>query len=91
VSVAAKGTEVVVRNAGRRGVYLAKSMIEKFGKAAENAEKDKQHGAVLSALIAPAKLAGLWFDRTEVQNTNYAISDKPVTDPEWAAKHVTEN
>jgi hypothetical protein len=69
------------------------SMIEKFGKAAENAEKDKQHGAVVSALIAQAKLAGLWVDRTEAQNTNtnYAISDKPVTDPEWAAKHVTEN
>ena len=39
-------------------------MIERLERAAANATADKQHGAVVSALTAQAKLAGLWIDRT---------------------------
>jgi hypothetical protein len=36
-----------------------------LGQAAKDAKADKQHGAVFSALVAQAKLAVLWVDRTE--------------------------
>jgi phage terminase small subunit len=63
-------------------------MIERLERAAANATADKQHGAVVSALTAQAKLAGLWVDRAENINGNYAISDKPLTEQEWVEKHV---
>ena len=63
-------------------------MIERLERAAANATADKQHGAVVSALTAQAKLAGLWVDRAENLNGNYAISDKPLSEQEWVEKHV---
>jgi hypothetical protein len=63
-------------------------MIERLERAAANATADKQHGAVVSALTAQAKLAGLWVDRAENINGNYAISDKPLSEQEWVEKHV---
>jgi hypothetical protein len=63
------------------------SMIEDFAKDALDAKADKQHGA---ALTAKAKLAGLWVDRAENLNGNYAISDKPLTDEEWAERFVKD-
>ena len=41
-----------------------------------------------TGLTAIAKLAGLWVDRAENINGNYAISDKPLTEQEWVEKHV---
>ena len=64
------------------------TMIERFAEAAKDAKNDKQHGAVVSALTAVAKLAGLWVDRSENLNGNYAISDKPLSEQEWAERHV---
>jgi phage terminase small subunit len=66
------------------------SMIKEFANAAKDAKTDKQHGAVVSALTAVAKLAGLWVDRAENLNGNYAISDKPLTDEEWAERFVKD-
>jgi hypothetical protein len=43
---------------------------------------------VMTALTAKAKLAGLWVDRAENLNGNYAISDKPLSEQEWVEKHV---
>ena len=42
----------------------------------------------VTALTAKAKLAGLWVDRAENLNGNYAISDKPLSEQEWVEKHV---
>jgi hypothetical protein len=64
------------------------SMIKEFANAAKDAKTDKQHGAVVSALTAVAKLAGLWVDRSENLNGNYAISDKPLSEQEWVEKYV---
>ena len=66
-------------------------MIERLERAAANATADKQHGAVVSALTAQGKLAGLWVDRAENINGHYGISDKPLSEREWedpyASKH----
>jgi hypothetical protein len=53
----------------------------------------EQHSAAVQALIAQAKFACFWVERTEAQKTNmnYAIGDKPMTDEEWAAAFVTKN
>ena len=63
-------------------------MIEDFAQDAKDAKADKQHGAAVSARTAIAKLAGLWVDRAENINGNYAISDKPLSEQEWVEKHV---
>ena len=42
----------------------------------------------MTGLTAIAKLAGLWVDRSENLNGNYAISDKPLSEQEWVEKHV---
>ncbi|MFZ1093794.1 MAG: hypothetical protein WAN75_32055, partial [Xanthobacteraceae bacterium] len=64
------------------------SMIADFAQDAKDAKADKQHGAAVSARTAIAKLAGLWVDQTANINGNYAISDKPLTEQEWAERHV---
>ena len=42
----------------------------------------------MTGLTAIAKLAGLWVDRAENINGNYAISDKTLSEQEWVKKHV---
>jgi hypothetical protein len=80
-------------NAAEKAEVTLAGLIQKFGKIQEAASADKQHSAAVQALIAQAKLAGFWVDRTEAQNTNmnYAISEQPMSDDEWAAKRVTQN
>src|ERR1700723_3637168 len=52
-----------------------------------------QYSAAIAALIAKAKLAGRWIERSEQKNSNvnYVMSDQPMTDEEWAADRVTEH
>jgi phage terminase small subunit len=47
--------------------------------------------AAVSATLGKAKVLGLIVDKAENVNTNYNISDEPLTDAEWAAEHVTEH
>ena len=49
---------------------------------------DVYFSPAMTGLTAIAKLAGLWVDRAENLNGNYAISDKPLTEQEWVEKHV---
>ena len=69
------------------------SLIEEAADIQKRAAKAGQHSAAIAALIAKAKLAGRWMDRTEQKNTNvnYVVSDKPMTEEEWAAQCVTEH
>jgi hypothetical protein len=69
------------------------SLISEAANIQQLATEAGQHSAAIAALIAKAKLAGRWVDRTEQRNTNvnYAISDEPATKEEWIAEHVTEH
>ena len=69
------------------------SLIEEAADIQERATNAGQYSAAIAALIAKAKLAGRWIDRTEQRNTNvvYAVSDKPMTEEEWIAERVTEH
>jgi hypothetical protein len=44
----------------------------------------------MTGLTAIAKLAGLWVDRAENINGNYAISDQPLSEQEWAERYVKD-
>jgi hypothetical protein len=66
-------------------------MITEFANAAKDAKADKQHGPVVSALTAIAKLAGLWVDRAENINGHYGISDKPLSEREWEDQYVRKH
>jgi hypothetical protein len=48
--------------------------------------------AAIAALTAKAKLAGLWVEKTESENTNlnYAISDQLPTEEQWEAERVKQ-
>ena len=69
------------------------SLIKEAADIQKRATKAGQHSAAIAALIAKAKLAGRWVDRAEQRNTNvqYIVSDKPMTEEEWAARFVTEH
>jgi hypothetical protein len=69
------------------------SLIKEAADIQKRATKAGQHSVAIAALIAKAKLAGRWVDRTEQRNTNvkYVVSDQPMTEEEWAAERVTEH
>jgi hypothetical protein len=69
------------------------SLIKEAANIQQLATKAGQLSAAIAALIAKAKLAGRWVDRTEQRNTNvnYAISDQPASKEEWIAEHVSEH
>jgi hypothetical protein len=66
-------------------------MITEFANVAKDAKADKQHGPVVSALTAIAKLAGLWVDRAENINGHYGISDKPLSERKWEDQYVRKH
>ena len=86
-SIAARLKELQSEAAAKHQITV-ESMIEDFAQDAKDAKADKQHGAAVSARTAIAKLAGLWVDRAENINGNYAISDTPLSEQEWVEKHV---
>jgi hypothetical protein len=69
------------------------SLIKEAAHIQELATKAGQHSAAIAALIAKAKLVGRWVERAEQRNTNtnYVVSDRPMTEEEWAAECVTEH
>jgi hypothetical protein len=40
---------------------------------------------------AEGELAGLWVDRAENINGNYAISDKPLSEQEWEDQYARKH
>jgi phage terminase small subunit len=88
--VSRRVAEILDRGAVRAEITL-KGLIEEAAEIQRGALAAGQHAAAVSALTAKAKLAGLWVERTQGENTNvnYAIGDEPPTEAEWKQKHVT--
>jgi hypothetical protein len=82
-----------------QGAAAAETQITIEGLISEAADIQKratqagQHSAAIAALIAKAKLAGRWVERSEQKNSNvnYEIAERPMTEEEWAAERVTEH
>ena len=85
--VMARVSELQAKVAEKHEITI-ESMIREFAEAAAGAKEEKQYGPVMTALTARAKLAGLWVERAENLNGNYAISDKPLNEHECVEKHA---
>lgn len=93
VNVIARVAELQDRGAQRAEVTL-ESLIKEAGEIQTAAQADKQYSAATAALTAKAKLAGLWVDRSETENTNtnYVVSSDPVDNvEEWEAEHAPKH
>jgi hypothetical protein len=98
-SLLLRNTEVSGRIAELQGEAAARNAITLDGLIQEadaiqkQAVLNNQMSAAISALIAKAKLAGFWVDRSEAQNTNvsYFISDEPIDEKEWIKRHVRKH
>ena len=68
-------------------------LIREAADIQQKATDGRQYSAAIAALIAKAKLAWRWVERTEQNNTNinYAVSGQPMTEEEWVAERVTEH
>jgi hypothetical protein len=90
--VLARVAELQEKGAERASITLD-GLIREAGEIQAQAIKNKQMAAAISALIAKAKLAGLWIDHSESRNTNvnYAISDEPLDEKAWANRHVSKH
>jgi hypothetical protein len=89
-----KGRVAELQNAAAAETQIPiESLIKEAADIQKRATKAGQHSAAIAALIAKAKLAGRWMDRTEQKNTNvnYVVSDQPMTEEEWAERCVTEH
>jgi hypothetical protein len=87
VKVITRVSELQAKAAEKHEITV-ESMIGEFNEIVGKASAKEQYSAAVAALTAKAKLAGLWVDRAENLNGNYAISDKPLTEQEWAERHV---
>ena len=76
-----------------RAAVTIESLIAEAAEIQAAALKEGQHSAAVAALTAKAKLSGLWIERQQSENTNvnYAVSDEPQTEQEWAERHVTSH
>ena len=74
-------------------LITVESLIKEAADIQERATKAGQYSAAIAALIAKAKLVGRWVERSEQKNSNvnYVMSDKPMTEEEWAERCVTEH
>jgi phage terminase small subunit len=56
-----------------------------------NADQAEEMSAANRALELLGKELGMFVDRSEVQQRLQVISDEPMTEEEWEAKHCTPN
>ena len=87
VKVITRVSELQAKAAEKHEITV-ESMIDEFNEIVGKASAKEQYSAAVAALTAKAKLAGLWVDRAENLNGNYAISDKPLSEQECAERHV---
>ena len=86
-------SELQERGAIKTEITL-ESLIREAGEIQDAAKADGQHSAAVAALTAKAKLAGLWIDRSETENTNtnYVVSSDPVENVEdWEREHAPKH
>jgi hypothetical protein len=67
---------------------LIGSLISEASDIQAKALAKGHYSAAISALAVKAKLSGHWLDRAENKTNNvvYHISDRPMTQEEWAEK-----
>lgn len=97
--VDAKIAEAVASVTGGAQIEAALTMeahLKRLADLARQAEADKKWSAAVAAEVKRGEVMGYYVNRTVSVNHNYAISDKPVDDPDawadqFAAEHSAEN
>src|SRR5215467_6475527 len=81
--------EMQGKRAERTDVTLD-SLIKEAGDIQRAAMDANSYAAAISALIAKAKLCGLWVERTQRESSHviYAVSDEPMSEEEWERRYV---
>jgi hypothetical protein len=66
------------------------SLLAEAATIQRDAARAGNHSAAVAALTAKAKIAGLWVEKTETENTSlhYIICDTLPTEQQWAAERV---
>ena len=86
-SIRARVAELQEQGAERAAVTL-EGLISQASDIQAKAIAKGHYSAAISALTVKAKLSGHWLDRAENKTNNvvYHISDRPMTQEEWAEK-----
>jgi hypothetical protein len=86
-----------VAEATKKHALTVDSLIEEADKLLKAGLEHKQIGAAVSALVAKAKIAGLWIERADVRNPDLANTVKTFVDrppretrEEWIARRNRE-
>lgn len=66
-------------------------VIEQLVDNAKKAKAEGDYAPSNKALELLGKEIGMFVDRTENVNINHDVSDEPLSDEEWASRHVTEH
>jgi len=69
------------------GICSLEEHMPELERLREIAKKNGQLGAAVSAEVKLGELMGFYVQRRENTNTNYNISDKPMTEEEWEEKY----
>jgi len=69
------------------GICSLEEHMQELERLREIAKKNGQLGAAVSAEVKRGELMGFYVLRRENTNTNYNISDKPMTEEEWEEKY----
>jgi hypothetical protein len=78
------------RKSAERSQVTLDNLIKEAADIQRAAMDANSYAAAISALIARARLCGLWVERTQGENTNviYAVSDEPLSEEEWERQYV---
>jgi phage terminase small subunit len=89
VEVKSRVAEMQGKSAERSQVTLD-NLIKEAADIQRAAMDANSYAAAIAALIARAKLCGLWVERTQGENTHviYAVSDEPMSEEEWERQYV---
>lgn len=87
---------IVARVAELQAMVAERVVVDRqwvLSKLIENATNTQETNPSASnkALELIGKEIGMFVDRTENLNTNYNISDQPLTEEEWSSEYATEH
>jgi hypothetical protein len=90
IAIQRRIAELQGRSAKRTEITLER-LITEAGDIQRKALAAQSYTAAVAALIAKAKLAGFWVDRTQGENfnTHYVVGDAPPSEEDWQRQHVT--
>ncbi len=93
-----KGNERILERLGelqnraaKRAEVTVESLIEEAEEVRKLAVQEGQFSAAIAAIKEKGVLSGKRVERSEFENKNvkYEVSDRPLTDDEWAEQHAT--